>query len=83
VTAGQSLRRPAAKPRSSRTVLTWPGRPSRKVAAGAVQEHAGELADQGAGGGEFRASAGDGVQGGAVAVGEVAGRGEDPGGHFL
>jgi hypothetical protein len=57
--------------------------PRGELAAGAVHEHIGEVTDQGAGGAEFRAAAGDGAQGGPVVVGEVAGRGKDPGGHFL
>jgi hypothetical protein len=49
----------------------------------AVAEHVGEVADQGTGGGEFGAPVGDRGEGGAVGVGEFAGRGEDPGGDLL
>ena len=50
--------------------------------AALVAEHVGEAADQVAGRGEFRAAGGDPGKRGAVIVGELAGRGEDPGGHF-
>ena len=48
-----------------------------------MAEHVGELADQGADGGEFVASAGDPGQGVAVLGGEAARSGQDPGGHGL
>ena len=48
-----------------------------------MAEHAGELADQITGGVEFGAAGGDLRERVAVAVGEVAGRGEDPASHLL
>jgi hypothetical protein len=57
--------------------------PAGELVALAVGEHVGELADERARGGELGAAGGDGVQGGAVLGGELAGRGQDPGGHLL
>jgi hypothetical protein len=57
--------------------------PGGGLAAGAVAEHVGELADQGADGGELVAAAGDPGQGGTVVAGEAARWCQDPGGHRL
>jgi hypothetical protein len=48
----------------------------------AVAQHLCELADQAAGGAEFFAAGGDLRERGPVVIGEFAGRGEDPAGHF-
>src|SRR6185437_7492648 len=57
--------------------------PGFQALAAAVAEHVRELADQVTGSCEFLAAAGDLRERGAVAVGEIAGRGEDPAGHLL
>ncbi len=57
--------------------------PGFQVLAAAVAEHVREVADQVAGRFELRAAGGDLRERGAVVVGEVAGRGEDPAGHLL
>jgi hypothetical protein len=63
VTAGQSLRRPAAKPRISLDVA-GPGLvgPAGELGFLAVGEYVGELADERAGRGELGATGSDGVQ---------------------
>jgi hypothetical protein len=80
VTAAQSLRRPAAKLRSSRTGLGLAG-PGSEVVSGSLAERAGELAHQVARDGYLLAAGGDLAEDAAVGVGELAGRGEDPAGH--
>ena len=84
VTAAQSLRSPLAKPRSSLTGLAsaWAAQASRR-SPWRWQSMSGELADQVTGGGEFLAAGGDLRERGAVVVGELAGRGEDPAGYLL
>ena len=83
VTAAQSLLSPLAMLRSfaERAVLGLGG-PGFEVFAVLVAEHVGELADQVPSGGELLAAGGDLGECGAVAD-ELAGRGEDPAGHFL
>jgi hypothetical protein len=57
--------------------------PAGELAAGAVAEHVGELADHGADGGELVAAASDPGQGAAVFVRQAARWCQDPGGHRL
>ncbi len=67
---------------ADRAVLGLAG-PGFEALAAAVTEHVRELADQVPGRFELGAAAGDLRERGAVVLGEVAGRGEDPAGHLL
>ena len=79
----QSLRSPAAKPRSSRTGLSSASLTKVPRATAAVAEHAGEFANQVTCQADLLAAGGDLVERCAVGVVELAGRGEDPAGYFL
>jgi hypothetical protein len=57
--------------------------PGVQALAAAVAEHVREVADQGPGHFELLTSAGDLRERGAVVLGEVGGRGEDPAGYLL
>jgi hypothetical protein len=84
VTAAQSLRRPFAEAAqfADRAGLSLAG-PGFQAFAAAVAEHVREATDQVTGSFELGTAGGDLRERGAVCVGEVTGRGEDPAGRFL